>query len=124
MLKHFKVRIDYARKRMWLQRQDEEPLGWHGQSWAATRRVGVLVVVGDGGIRVYGVLVDSPAAKLGLRAGDEIEFQRAKPRDTELEETLGAIERGDRIRIVRPTKQDEPPEQLELGGEQPVTPAK
>ncbi|HKC50148.1 MAG TPA: aspartyl protease family protein [Myxococcota bacterium] len=124
VLKHFKVRIDYARKRMWLQRQDEEPLGWHGQSWAATRRVGALVVVGEGGIRVYGVLVDSPAAKLGLRAGDEIEFHRAKPRDTELEETLGAIERGDRIRIVRPTTQDEPPEQLELGGEKPVTPAK
>jgi predicted aspartyl protease len=124
VLSHFKVRIDYRRKRMWLRREDDAPLAWLGVPWSTTRRVGVLAAVGDGGVSVVGVLPDSPAAKLGLRAGDEIEFHRDKPREAELEETLAAIERGERIRVVRTSKEDEPPEQIELGGEKPVTPAK
>jgi predicted aspartyl protease len=124
VLSHFTVRIDYPRKRMWLRREDDAPLGWAGQSWAAVRRVGALAFVRDEGIYVSGVLPDSPAAKLGLRPGDEIEFHGDRPTAKALAETLGAIERGDRIRVVRATKLDEPPEQLELGGETPVTPAK
>jgi predicted aspartyl protease len=123
VLSHFQVRLDYRRKRMWLRRQDDAPLAWLGIRWAAARRVGVLAAVGDGGMSVIGVFPDSPAAKLGLRAGDEIEFHRDKPREQELQETLGTIERGERIRVVRATKEDEPPEQVELGGEKPVTPA-
>ena len=45
----------------------------------------------------------------------------ARPAESE---ALGAIERRSEIRVVRATRQDGPPEQLELGGEKPVTPAK
>lgn len=123
VLCHFTVRIDYRRKRMWLRREDDAPLAWLGVPWATTRRVGMLAVVGDGGISVVGVLPDSPAAKLGLRAGDEIEFHGDRPREKALEQALGAIERGEPIRIVRVEKENEPPIELELGGEKPVTPA-
>jgi hypothetical protein len=124
LLAHFHARLDYRHKRIWLRRENEEPLGVFGQSYAAVRRVGLLAQVGDGGISVIGVLPDSPAAKLGLRARDEIEFHRDMPRDEELESVLGTIERGERIRALRPGKEEEPPEQIELGEEKPVTPAK
>ncbi|MFI5317551.1 MAG: aspartyl protease family protein [Myxococcota bacterium] len=124
VLSHFTVRIDYPHKRMWLRREDEEPLGWEGQPWAAVRRVGVLASVGDGGIRVNAVLPDSPAAKLGLRAGDQIEFHGEQARAKALEEALSTIELGERITVFRPQKENEPPVQIELGGgERPVTPA-
>jgi hypothetical protein len=124
LLAHFHARLDYRHTRIWLRRENGEPLGLFGQSYAAVRRVGLLAQVGDGGISVIGVLPDSPAAKLGLRARDEIEFHRDMPRDEELESVLGTIERGERIRALRPGKEEEPPEQIELGEEKPVTPAK
>jgi len=123
VLSHFLVRLDYRRKRMWLRRADEAPLAWFGVPWATTRRTGLLGAVGDGGIEVYGILPDSPAAKLGLQPGDEIEFHRDRPRNQELEETFGTIERGEKLRVVRPKGPGEPPEQIELGGEKPESPA-
>ena len=116
LMSHFRVRIDYPHKRLWLRREDDEPLAWWGQPWTPIRRVGAFVSVQDRMMRIDGVLPDSPAAKLGLRAGDEIEFRGDLSHAKALEETLGAIERGDRILVVRPTKEDEPPEQVELGG--------
>jgi hypothetical protein len=65
----------------------------------------------------------SPAAKLGLRPGDQIEFHGGTSRAKALEEALSAIDRGERVTVVRETKPDEPPIQVELGGEKPVTPA-
>jgi hypothetical protein len=115
LLCHFHVRIDYPHRRLWLRREDEEPLAWLGQPWATVRRAGVFATVGDGGIHIDGVLPDSPAAKLGIRAGDEIEFH-GESRSKALEEAIAAIERGDRITVVRGGKEDEPPEQVELGG--------
>jgi hypothetical protein len=108
--------IDYPHKRIWLRREDEEPLAWLGQPWVAVRRVGVLAWVGDQGIRIEGVLPDSPAEKLGMRAGREIEFHGDTPHAKALEETLAAIERGDRVTVVREEKEGEPPAQIELGG--------
>jgi predicted aspartyl protease len=124
VLSHFKMRIDYAHKRLWLQRVDEEPLGWFGTPWAAVRRVGLLAYVGEKEIDVMGVLPDSPAAKLGIRPRDSIELHGDMPVAKALEATLGAIERGERITVARAEKEDEPPVQIELGGEKPVTPAK
>lgn len=124
VLSHFKVRLDYRRKRMWLRREDDAPLAWLGVRWSTARRVGVLAALGDGGLQVVGVFPDSPAAKLGLRAGDEVEFHRDAPREKELESVLGTIERGERLIVVRGATDESPGEQVELGQEEPVTPAK
>jgi len=124
VLQHFTIRIDYPHKRLWLRRVDADPLGWEGSSWATVRRVGLLARVADEGIQVAAVLPDSPAAKLGIRPGDSIEFHGDVARAKALEATLGTIERGERITVVRAEKEDEPPAQVELGGEKPVTPAK
>jgi aspartyl protease len=123
LLQHFQVRIDYRHKRLWLKRTDQEPLGWFGQPWAAVRRTGVMANVDASGVQIEAVIADSPAAKMGLRAGDQIESHGDKSKDKALEETLAAIERHERILVVRPQKEDEPPLQLELGGDPPPTPA-
>jgi predicted aspartyl protease len=115
LLTHFCVRLDYVHKRVWLRREDQEPLAWLGGSWASVRRVGAFARVGDGGIEVAAVLPDSPAAKLGLRPGDEIEFHGDEPRAKALENALGAIERGESLTVVRERGENEPPEQVQLG---------
>jgi len=121
LLSHFHVRIDYRHKRLWLRREGDEPLAWFGSPWVAVRRVGLLATSGEGGIEVYGVLPDSPASKLGVRAGDSIEFHNDMPAAKALEAVLGTIERGERLTVVR--YQNEVPSQVELGDEKPVTPA-
>jgi predicted aspartyl protease len=62
VLKHFVMRLDYPRKRLWLQRKDEDPLEVYGVPWTTARRVGVLAGVRDEGIWVQAVVPDSPAA--------------------------------------------------------------
>ena len=88
---------------------------WFSQPWAAVRRAGVFASVDNSGIHVDGVLPDSPAAKLGLLPGDDIEFH-GEARAKALEETLAAIERGDPITVVREVGENQPPEQVQLGG--------
>lgn len=124
LLSHFHVRIDYRHKRLWLRRENDAALGWFGQDWGSVRRVGVLAVVDDAGVRVQGVLPDSKAAKLGVRPGDVIEFHGATSRAQALEETLATIEDGGRIIVVRGSTEQSAGEQIELGEEKPVTPAK
>jgi predicted aspartyl protease len=124
VLQHFQMRIDYPHQRLWLRRLDADPLGWEGSPWQTVRRVGVLAQVTDAGLYVSAVLPDSPAAKLGVRAGDSIEFHGDTSREKALEATLATIERGERITVVRPAGEDEPPTQVELGGEKPITPEK
>lgn len=122
LLSHFHVRVDYRHKRLWLRRENDGPLDWYGQSWTAARRVGALAYVTDGGILVTAVLPDSPAAKLGLLPGDEIEFHGATARAKALDETLATIESGGRIIVVRGATNEAPGEQVELGQEKPSSP--
>ena len=117
LLCHFHVRIDYPHKRLWLKREDDEPLAWLGQPWAAVRRAGLFASVTSQGIHVDGVLPDTPAARMGIRPGDEIEFH-GEAQAKALEETLATIERGDRITVVRDGGENLPREQIQLGGKQ------
>ncbi|HXX48778.1 MAG TPA: aspartyl protease family protein [Myxococcota bacterium] len=120
VLSHFVVRVDYARNRMWLRREDAQPLAWFGTSWAAARRAGLLARVGDGGIDVQGVLPDSPAAKLGVQAGDEVEFHDDQPRDKALENVIAGIERGDSLVVLRGDGDQKT--QVKLEGTKPASP--
>jgi predicted aspartyl protease len=124
LLSHFHVRIDYPHKRLWLRRANDEPVGWFGQSWSVARRVGLLAFTGNQGITIEGVLPDSPAAKLGIQPGDEIEFHGDTAPAKALEAALETIERGERITVTRAPSENEPPVQVELGGEKSPTPAK
>jgi predicted aspartyl protease len=123
LLSHFHVRIDYRHKRLWLRRESDEPLAWFGQSWESVRRVGILAFVDGAGIWVQSVLPGSAAAKLGIRPGDQIEFHGATTKSKALEETLATIESGGRLIVVRGSTEESAGEQIELGGEKPVTPA-
>jgi len=113
LLQHFRVRLDYPRQRIWLQRADTEPLGWFGRPWAVVRRTGLLAEVGEHGIEVDAVLPDSAASKLGVLPGDEIEFHGDPPRDQALEEALAAIEAGGPLTVVRVA--NDQPTQVKLG---------
>ena len=95
------MRIDYQHKRLWLRRVDEEPLTWYGLPWASARRVGVLAAVADEGIWVESVLPDTPAARLGLQPGDQIQFHGEGDTRTKLDALLGRIERGERVTVIR-----------------------
>lgn len=64
----FVVRLDYPRRRLWLRRQEGLPLTLFGVDYAAARQSGVLVV-GEPP-QAYLVFPDSPAQRLGIRAGD------------------------------------------------------
>ena len=119
VLQHFHIRLDYAHNRMWLRREDTQPLSWFGSSWAAARKVGLLTFVGEGGIDVEAVLPDSPAAKLGLQPGDEIEFHGDRPRDKDLEEVLAGVERGDSLTVLRGDQDQKT--QVKLGGVKPAS---
>jgi len=81
--------------------------------------VGLLTFVGEGGIDVEAVLPDSPAAKLGLQPGDEIEFHGDRPRDKELEEVLAGVERGDSLTVLRGDQDQKT--QVKLGGVKPAS---
>lgn len=101
VLSHFVMRLDYQHKRLWLRRVDEEPLTWYGLPWASARRVGLLAAVADQGISIEAVLPDTPAAKLGLQPGDQIQFHGEDDTKTKLDALLGRIERGERITVIR-----------------------
>jgi predicted aspartyl protease len=101
VLRHFVMRLDYPRKRLWLQRKDEDPLEWYGVPWTTARRVGVLAGVRDEGIWVQAVLPDSPAARLGMQPGDQITFHGEGDTKTKLDALYGRIERGEKITVGR-----------------------
>jgi predicted aspartyl protease len=78
VLRHFKIRIDYANRRIWLRRVSTE-ITSNGDPYAPLGKVGTQVVRGDRGFYVGGVLPNSPAGDIGLQAGDLIQFETFEP---------------------------------------------
>ena len=100
-LSHFRVRIDYPRQRLWLQRLDDEPLAFTDVPWADVRRTGLLASASPNQIRVEAVLPGTPAEKLGIQPGDAIELRGDGDLKTKQSAVYGRIERGERITVVR-----------------------
>ena len=68
----FVIRIDYPRKRLWLKRIHEKPITFNGADYSLAKQTGAFMSPVPGGWIVWGVLPESSAEKLGVRAGDVI----------------------------------------------------
>jgi predicted aspartyl protease len=122
VLSHFTLRIDYPHKRLWLRREDEEPLGWLAMPWPAVKRTGVLLLLSgrQDGVQVQGVFPESPAAKLGVQPGDLIELKGEGTPKARLEALLDKIEHQRKVTVIR-EEADGVRADVELGGEPPAT---
>jgi predicted aspartyl protease len=120
VLRHFRVRIDYPRKRLWLARADAGPLAFSDVPWADVRRIGLLASLAGGTLLVGAVLPGTPAERLGIRPGDAIELRGEGDVAARRGALFARIERGERITVVR--DRDGVLEDTELGGAPPSDP--
>ena len=72
VLAPFVIRIDYAKKRLWLKRVESGPIRFNGADYALAKQTGAFMTTASGGHAVWAVKAGSPAAKLGVRVGDFI----------------------------------------------------
>jgi len=72
VLASFVIRIDYPRKRLWLKRKSDAPVGLYGSDYSLARQTGAFMSPVPGGWTVWAVLPGSAAERLGMRAGDVI----------------------------------------------------
>ena len=100
VLSQFRVRIDYARRRMWLQRTGSKRVTFHGADYELSRRVGALVAPTQGGYAVWGVDPGGLAADYGLRNGDVIIVPLRGDR-IRIEEILARIEERRELTVAR-----------------------
>jgi hypothetical protein len=73
VLRHFHVRIDYPRRRMWLKRIPGKKVTLYGADYAVAKAIGAFLIPFAGYYEAWRVAPDGPAAKYGLRDGDRIE---------------------------------------------------
>lgn len=97
LLSRFLVRIDVPHHRILLRRESEQ-VTYLGVDYSLVRSSGAFLMPLSLAFRVVGVLPDTPAARLGLRAGDR--FQRS-PEASTPEKTLVAIRDGRPVTVVR-----------------------
>jgi predicted aspartyl protease len=100
VLAPFVIRLDYARKRLWLKRMHVEPIRFNGADYTLARQVGAFATEVPGGHAVWRVIPGTPAAKLGVRAGDVIvsaETSKAPP----IDEVLRRILEGKELQVAR-----------------------
>jgi len=100
VLAPFLIRIDYARKRLWLKRLKTEPIRFYGADFGLAKQTGAFMNAQPNGHFVWAVLPGSPAHKLGVRTGDIIvssENEKAPPPD----EVLRRILEGKELQVAR-----------------------
>lgn len=100
LLSPFVIRIDYARRRLWLKHVERRPIRFDGADYALAKQTGAFMNPGPQGHFVWAVLPNSPAEKLGVRAGDVIvssETAAAPP----VEEVLHRILEGRDLQVAR-----------------------
>ena len=103
LLAQFKVRLDIANRKLWLERTRSGQLGMTGMPIARTLAAGAILGPLDRMWLVLGVLPDTPAAKAGLEAGDVLDpsvVRLAGPA-----EILDAIRAQQPLLVRRPTEQ-------------------
>ncbi len=100
MLAPFVIRIDYARKRLWLKRVTHEPIRLYGGDYGLARKTGAFLTPGPQGHSVWAVLPGSPADRIGLRTGDVIVSSESAAAPT-LDEVLRRILEGRELPVAR-----------------------
>ena len=101
VISRFLVRIDYPRARLWLRRQSEK-VPFLGVDYQITREAGVVLDPWGRNYVVSSVFPNTPAARLGLLAGDTLLKERAGTAERmTLEEVLTAIKAGRPVRVAR-----------------------
>jgi predicted aspartyl protease len=104
-LRHFTIRIDYPRERMWL-RRESTMVTYQGIDYALIRKVGLFLYAQSTAYIVTGVLADTPASRLGLQAGDAL-TQPGGQELPDLDELIEKVVAGGPIRVMRQTKDDQ-----------------
>jgi predicted aspartyl protease len=102
LLAPFVIRIDYARKRLWLKRVESGPIRFQGADYTLAKQTGAFMSPVPGAYAVWAVTAGSPAAKLGVRVGDLIVSSdtiedRAPPPD----QVLRSILEGKELLVAR-----------------------
>jgi len=101
ILSQFKVRIDYPRQRLWLQRRQDAEVTYGGLPYALQRRAGLLAYRRPKVLEVSAIFPDSPAAHLGIRPRDVL----VPPGGEELTnfdlKTLESIASGGEVTVAR-----------------------
>ena len=102
VLQQFKLRLDYPRGRLWLERRDDTRVTFLGANYESIRETGVYLGRAPGnGWWVLSVIPGSPAERLGLQPGDVIVRRGEELTTSDLEETIQRIEAGAEIAVAR-----------------------
>jgi len=102
VLSSFVIRIDYARKRLWLKRVESGPIRFNGADYALAKQTGAFMTTVPGGHAVWAVTPGSPAAKLGVRVGDMIvSSESVEDRALPPDEVLRRILEGKELLVAR-----------------------
>jgi hypothetical protein len=101
----FVVRIDYARKRLWLKRTGDPAVTFFGADYAAAKKIGALLTPFRNALWVHLLAPDGPAASYGLRSGDAI-VPIAGEKLPILEEVVAKIISRQELTVSRRTSDD------------------
>jgi hypothetical protein len=102
VLAPFVIRIDYARKRLWLKRVESGPIHFQGADYALAKQTGAFMTAVPGAHVVWAVTAGSPAAKLGVRVGDMIvSSETVEDRALPLDEVMRRILEGKELLVAR-----------------------
>jgi predicted aspartyl protease len=100
LLRQFRLRIDYPRRRLWLERGSDARPTYLGTDYELTRRAGAFLWESGGRFRVVGVLPGSPAERFGLRPGDWV-VEPLGDEPLRLEEVVEAVVAGRELTAAR-----------------------
>lgn len=101
VLARFRLRIDYPRRRLWMEYADAVPQRFFGYDAELVRRAGLLARPVKGGLEVTGLVAESPAARLGIRIGERIPLEEERRHVApDVEELAERIEAGGPIVVL------------------------
>jgi hypothetical protein len=100
VLRPFVMRIDYAKKRIWLKRTGDPRVTFFGGDYAASKRIGAHLYPQRDALYVARVVPGGVAARYGLRSGDAI-VPAAGERPVSADEVVARIESRGELTVAR-----------------------